>query len=96
MSHFPLYSYIQNQIEDKLRLFNYYAVKSDLKSATDVDTSQLANKDDLANLKLEVDKLDIDESAEWDADNLNPVSVDLKKISDAVDKNAVKNMHKMI
>ena len=96
MSHFPLYSYIQNQIEDKLRLFNYYAAKSDLKSATGVDTSQLANKDDLANLKLEVDKLDIDESAEWDADNLNPVSVDLKKISDAVDKNAVKNMHKMI
>ena len=96
MSHFPLYSYIQNQIEDKLRLFNYYAAKSDLKSATGVDTSQLANKDDLANLKLEVDKLDIDESAEWDADNLKPVSVDLKKISDAVDKNAVKNMHKMI
>ena len=64
MSHFPLYSYIQNQIEDKLRLFNYYAAKSDLKSATGVDTSQLANKDDLANLKLEVDKLDIDESAE--------------------------------
>ena len=61
-------------------MFNYYAAKSDLKNATGVDTSQLANKDNLANLKLEVDKLDIDQSAEWDADKLKPVSVDLKKI----------------
>ena len=61
-------------------MFNYYAAKSDLKNATGVDTSQLANKDNLANLKLEVDKLDIDQSAEWDADKLKPASVDLKKI----------------
>ena len=36
-----------------------YATKSDLKNATVVDTLQFAKKDDLANLKLEVDKLNI-------------------------------------
>ena len=33
----------------------------------------LLKKDDLANLKSEVDKLDIDKLSESDADNLKPV-----------------------
>ena len=35
-----------------------YATKPDFKNATGVVTSQFAKKDDLANLKLEVDKLE--------------------------------------
>ena len=38
-----------------------YAIKTDLKNATDVDTSGVAKKTDLVNLKSDVDKLDIDE-----------------------------------
>ena len=37
-----------------------YSTKSDLKNAAGDDASQWAKKDVLANLKLEVNKLDID------------------------------------
>ena len=37
-----------------------YATKGDLKNALSFDTSRFAKKVDLANLKSEVDKLDID------------------------------------
>ena len=37
-----------------------YATKADLKNETEVDTSQLASKSDLASLKAEVDKIDVD------------------------------------
>ena len=37
-----------------------YATKSDLKNGTDVDASDLARNIDLASLKLNVYKLDID------------------------------------
>ena len=37
-----------------------YSTKADLKSATVVDTSNFAKNIDLANLKFDVDKLDID------------------------------------
>ena len=37
-----------------------YATKIDLKNAAVVDTSKLAKKVDLANLKSDVDELDID------------------------------------
>ena len=37
-----------------------YATKTDLKIATGVDTSSFAKKTDLANLKTDVDKLDIE------------------------------------
>ena len=56
-------------------LFNY-ATKADLKNATGIDTSKLAAKSDLASLKAEVDKLDIDK--------LIPVPLDLRKLSDLV------------
>ena len=38
-----------------------YATKTDLKNATKLDTSDFAKKIDLAHLKSDVDKLDIDE-----------------------------------
>ena len=39
-----------------------YAAEADLKNATGVDTSKFAKKNHLANLKSNVDKLDIDKS----------------------------------
>ena len=51
-----------------------YATKADLKNVTGTDTSKLAAKSDLADLKAEADRLDIDK--------LVPVSVDLSKLSD--------------
>ena len=57
-----------------------YAAKTDLKYTTVTDTSKLAAKAHLANLKSEVDKLDIDK---W-----IPVPVHLSKLSDIV-KNSV-------
>ena len=78
MSYFPPYSYSKNKIEVELD-FSNYATKSDLKNATGADTLQFFKKDDLANLKSEVDKLDIDKLAELDADKLKLVHVNLKK-----------------
>ena len=67
-------------INVKVDLSNY-ARKTDLKNVTHVDTSSFALKTNLANLKTEVDKLDIDKLA--------PVPVDLSKLTDVV-KNDVK------
>ena len=65
----------------KVDLSNY-ATKTDLKNVTHVDTSSFALKTNLANLKTEVDKLDIDK--------LVPVPVDLSKLSDVVKNDVVK------
>ena len=62
--------------------FSNYATKTDLKTVTHVDTSSFALKTNLANLKTEVDKLDIDKLA--------PVSADLSKLSDVEKNDAVK------
>ena len=40
--------------------FSNYATKTNLKNATGVDTSYFAEKNDLPNLKSDVNKLDID------------------------------------
>ena len=55
-----------------------YATKDDNKNITHVDTSSVALKTDLANLKTEVDKLDIDKLA--------TVPVDLSKLNNVVKK----------
>ena len=68
-------------IKVKVDLSNY-ATKTDLKIVTHVDTSSFAIKINLANLKTEVDKLDIEKLA--------PVPVDLSKLSDVVKKDVVK------
>ena len=59
-----------------------YATKTDLKNVTHVDTSSFALETNLANLKTEVDKLDIDK--------LLPVPVDLSKLSDVGKNDVVK------
>ena len=69
-------------INVKVDLSNY-ATKADIKNISHVDTSSFALKTNLANLKTEVDKLDIDK--------LVPVPVDLSKLSDVV-KNVVKKL----
>ena len=72
-------------IEVKHDLSNY-ATKSDIKNISHVDTSSFALKTNLANLKTEVDKLDIDK--------LVPVPVDLSKLSDVVKNDVVeKDVH---
>ena len=53
-------SLIRIRTKLKLNLSNC-ATKSDLEKAAGVDTSPFTNKDDLAILKSDVDKLDIDE-----------------------------------
>ena len=60
-----------------------YATKTDLKNLTHIDTSSFALKTNLASLKTEVDKLDIDK--------LMPVPVDLSKLSNVVKTDVVKN-----
>ena len=59
MSYFSCNIHRKKKIEVVLDLSNY-ATKFDLKNATGVDISQLAEKGDLANLKLEADKSGID------------------------------------
>ena len=59
-----------------------YATKTDLKNISHVDTSSFALKSNLASLKTEVDKLDIDK--------LVPVPVDLSKLSDVVKNDVAK------
>ena len=59
-------------INVKIDLSNY-ATKADIKNIAHVDTSSFALKTNLANLKTEVDKLDIDK--------LVPVPTDLSKLS---------------
>ena len=61
------------------------ATKTDLKNVTHVDTSSFALKINLANLKTEVDKLDINK--------LSPVPVDLNKLSDVVTNVVKKTVH---
>ena len=68
-------------INVKVDLSNY-ATKADIKNISHVDTSSFALKTNLANLKAEVDKLDIDKLA--------PVPVDLSKLSDVVKNDVVK------
>ena len=80
--HFPKpFGNFEGNIYFKVDLSNH-GTKIDLKNVTDVDTSTFALKTNLANLKTEVDKLDIDKLA--------PVPVGLSKLSDVV-KNDVVN-----
>ena len=56
--HFPGPKYLGRKVKVELDLSNY-ATKADLKNATGVDTSKFDKQVDLANLKTNVDKLDI-------------------------------------
>ena len=71
--YFPkLFRSFGRNINVKVDLSNY-ATKTDIKNISDVDTSSFALKTNLANLKTEADKLDIEK--------LEPVPTDLSKLS---------------
>ena len=65
----------------KVGLSNY-ATKRDIENISHIDTSSFALKTNLANLKTEVDKLDVDKLA--------PVPTDLSKLSNVVKNDVVK------
>ena len=68
----PFRSFGRN-INVKVGLSNY-ATKTDIKNISHIDTSSFALKINLANLKTEVDKFDINK--------LVPVRIDLSKLTD--------------
>ena len=95
--HFPEPKSLQRRVKVELDLFNY-ATKADLKTATGVDTSKFAKTFDLASLKYNVDKIDINKLKnlptnlsnlktkvdKLDVDKIVHVSVDLRKLGDIV------------
>ena len=82
--YFPKpYEPFGGDINVKVDLSNY-ATKTDIKNISHVDTSSFALKSNLASLKIDVDKLDIDKVV--------PVPVNLSKLSDLV-KHDVKKLY---
>ena len=80
--YFPKpYEPFGGDINVKVDLSNY-ATKADIKNISDVDTSSFARKSNLASLKTEIDKLDIEK--------LVDVSADLSKLSNVVKNDVVK------
>ena len=83
--YFPKqYEPFSGDINFKVDLSNY-ATKTDIKNISHVDTSSFALKSNLASLKTEVDKLDIDK--------LKLVSVDLSKLNDVVKMMLLKKLY---
>ena len=78
IQYFPSYKSSGRNIKVKLDLSSY-ATKTDLKNVTHVDVSSFASKINLANLKAEVDKIDIAK--------LTPVPAGLAKLSNVVKNN---------
>ena len=77
----PFNTHVGDSKKVKIDLSNY-ATKADIKNITHIDTSEFALKTNLANLKSEVNKLDIDK--------LKPVPTDLSKLSNVVKNDVVK------
>ena len=85
-------------------ILSNYATKTDIKNISHDDTSNFSLKSNLASLKNEVDKLDIDKWKglpdnlsslknrvdELDIDKLKPVPVDLSKLSNVAKTEVVK------
>ena len=74
-------------INVKVDLSNYLT-KTDLKNISHIDVSSYALKSNLASLKTEVDKLDIDK--------LKPVPVDLANLSNVVKNDVIKKYDKLV
>ena len=81
MSYYPPYKSSSNNVKVKLALSNY-ATKNDLKNITHVDFSSFASKTNLAALKSEVDKIDVDK--------LKTAPADLAKVTNAIENDLVK------
>ena len=76
-------SHFGDSIKVKIDLSNY-ATRTDIKNISHIDTSSFAPKTNLANLKTEVDKLDIDK--------LVPIPADLNKLSNVLKNDVVKKL----
>ena len=100
--YFPKSKFLGVRVKVKLDLSNY-ATKPDSKNGTGVDTSKFAKKADLAHLKSDVDKLDINKfnnapsnlsNLKSKVDKLNvgkleTTPADLSKLSNAVKNDVV-------
>ena len=80
-TYYPPYKSSGQNVKVELDLTNY-ATKTDLKNITDVDVSSYASKTNLAALKSEVDKIDVDK--------LKTTPTDLAKLNNVVKKDVVK------
>ena len=106
--YFPKPKSLEANVKVELDLSNY-ATKADLKNAAGFNTSDFAKKTDLANLKSDVDKLDIDKLRnvqsnlgnlkskvdKLDIDKLVRVPVDVSKLSDVVKMILLKRLNIM-
>ena len=81
MSYYPPYKSSSNNVKVELDLTNY-AIKNYLKNITHVDVSSFASKNNLAALKSEVGKIDVDK--------LKTAPVDLAKLTNAIENDLVK------
>ena len=80
-TYYPPYKSSSNNVKVELDLTNY-ATKTDLKNITHVGVSSFASKTNLAALKIEVDKIDVDK--------LKTPPTDLAKLSNVVKNDVVK------
>ena len=80
-TYYPPYKSSSNNIKVELELSNY-ATKNDLKNITHVDVSSFVSKTNLAALKTEADKIDVDK--------LKTTPIDLAKLTNAVENDLVK------
>ena len=80
-TYYPPYKSSSNNVKVELDLTNY-ATKTDLKNITHVNVITYASKTNLAALKTEVDKIDVDK--------LKATPTDLAKLSNAVKNDVVK------
>ena len=80
-TYYPPYKSSSNNIKVELDLTNC-ATKNDLKNITHVDVSSFACKTNLAALKTEVDKIDVDK--------LKTTPTDLAKLTNVVENDLVK------
>ena len=86
--YFPKpYEPFGGDINVKVDLSNY-ATKTDLKDISHIDISNFALKSNLANLKTEVDKLDIDK--------LTPVPNDLAKLRNVVKNDVINEYNELV
>ena len=101
--YFPKPNSLEKNVKVEMDLSNY-AAKTDIKNSIRIDTSSFAKKVDLASLKSDVDKLDINKLKnvptnlknlkskvhKLDVHKLVPVPVELSKLSDVVKNDVVK------
>ena len=80
-TYYPSYKSSNQNIKAELDLANY-ATKDDVKNITHIDVSSFASKTNLATLKTEVDKIDVDK--------LKTTPTDLAKLTNAVENDLVK------